>query len=707
MQPAPASPFIAPGATPARITRRRVSMILFTIFATALASATMADLLWGMPMRGWNAVVLTIFTLLFALLTYGAGMAIFGFIARRNGGDPLTLNASLPAEGEDDVPLAPTAIVLPIYNEDVTRVFAGLRSMFASLRRTGQLEDFDFFVLSDSTDPENWTAEEAAWADFLHEPGAHGHVFYRRRRVNSNRKAGNIADFCRRWGRRYRYMIVLDADSLMTGATFVRLVRLMERNPGVGLIQTAPILVRAETLFARVFQFAVRVYGPLFISGVNYWQQGDGNYWGHNAIVRLAPFIEHCALPGLPGREPLGGRILSHDFVEVALLRRAGWAAWTLPVDGGSAEECPPTLIEYAKRDRRWCQGNLQHVWLLFARGLHPMSRGHLALGIIAYSSSLVWLSFLVLGTLLTLGFSRTGLTWMPEPGFAASLGVPARAQSAALLIFTVVLMFAPKVLAVVDLFLERGRAQRFGGRRRLIAGILAESVLSSLAAPVLMLFHAKFVVLTIIGGSVGWPTQQRTSDKGTSWREAASAHRGQTLVGIAWVLVLCWWAPHLLWWMSPVLAGLLLSIPLSVYSSRPSLGRRARARGWFLTPEEIHPTPELQDITQALRRPAAAPAGGVIRTVVDPYINAVHLCLLRRNPRQAEDLRRHFAQKREQLLREGPETLSRADVTALLSDAESVDWLHREVWLRNRHQLGATWREALQAITDPEPAVA
>src|SRR5690606_34363050 len=140
--------------------------------------------------------------------------------------------------------------------------------------------------------------------------------------VNTNRKAGNIADFCRRWGRRYRYMIVLDADSVMNGATFVKLVRLMERNPNVGLIQTAPILVRAETMFARVFQFAVRLYGPVFISGVNYWQQGDGNYWGHNAIIRLAPFMEHCALPGLPGREPLGGRILSHDFVEVALLRR-------------------------------------------------------------------------------------------------------------------------------------------------------------------------------------------------------------------------------------------------------------------------------------------------------------------------------------------------------------------------------------------------
>lgn len=694
----PASPFIAVGATPSRVTRRRVSVVLFTTFAAALAAVTMADLLWGMPMRGWNAVVLVIFTLLFTLLAYGASQAFFGFIARRHGGDPLTLDASLPPILEADVPLAPTAIVLPIYNEDVVRVFAGLRSMVRSLRRTGRLEQFDFFVLSDSTDPDVWIAEEAAWMELLREPGAHGHVFYRKRRVNTNQKAGNIADFCRRWGKRYRYMITLDADSIMTGETFVRLVRLMERNPGTGLIQTSPVLVRAETLFARVFQFAVRLYGPLFISGVNYWQQGDGTYWGHNAIIRLAPFMEHCALPGLPGRAPLGGRIMSHDFVEVALLRRAGWAAWMLPVAGGSAEECPPTLIEYAKRDRRWCQGNLQHMWLLFARGMHPMSRGHLFLGIAAYTSSLVWLTSLVLGTLLMLGFHRTGLTWMPEPGFAASLGVSPRAQAGTLLAFTIGLMFAPKILAVIDLFLQPGAAARFGGRARVLAGVLAESVLSCLVAPVLMLFHAKFVVLTMLGQSIGWSTQQRAGGSGTSWREAAATHAGQTALGLAWAFVLARWVPQLLGWMSPIFVGLIVSIPLSVWSSRAAAGRRARAWGLFATPDELTPSRELEEIARAVRRPATAPRG-VLRAILDPYVNAAHLCLLRRNPRQAEELRRHFAQKREQLLQEGPDVLTRSEMTALLSDAESVDWLHREVWQRRRPSLAPAWRAALRSL--------
>jgi membrane glycosyltransferase len=696
------SPFIIPGSSASRVTRRRVSVVLFALFGTALASVTMADLLWGAPMRGWNIVVLAVFTFLFALLSYGAGLAFFGFISRRHSDDPLTLAATLPAEEEASAPLAPTAIVLPIYNESVARVFAGLRAMFHSVRRTGQLAHFDFFVLSDTTDPDIWVAEEAAWAALLREPEAHGHIFYRRRRVNTNRKAGNIADFCRRWGRRYRHMIVLDADSMMTGPTFVRLVRLMERNPGVGLIQTAPILVRAETFFARVFQFAVRLYGPLFISGVNYWQQGDGNYWGHNAIIRLAPFMEYCALPGLPGREPLGGRILSHDFVEVALLRRAGWAAWMLPVEAESAEECPPTLIDYAKRDRRWCQGNLQHVWLLFARGLHPISRSHLLLGILAYSASLIWLTFMVLSTLLMMGFQRTGLTWMPEPGFAASLGFSPQTQTLALLGFTVLLMFAPKFFALCDLALRRGAAATFGGWRKLLAGVAVESLFAALAAPVLMLFHAKFVVLTILGRSVGWPAQQRASTQGTSWREALATHSGQTVLGLTWTGVIAYWMPQLLPWMIPVLAGMIVSIPLSVLSSRPSAGRRARELGLFCTPEELAPGPELREIEAGVRQPSSAfgPANrwrGVMQAVLDPYVNAIHVCLLRRQPRQSDELRRHFSEKRERLLREGPQALTHDDLMALLSDVESVDWLHRELWLRRRHTLALPWRQALR----------
>ena len=266
-------------------------------------------------------------------------------------------------------------------NEDVSRVFEGLRVIYRSLQEARRLEHFDFFILSDSDQPNQWIQEEVAWVELCKQVGGLGRIFYRKRRQAINRKSGNVADFLRRWGRNYRYMVVLDADSLMTGQALVRLVALMEKNPAVGIIQTAPRIVNGETLYGRIQQFANRLYSPLFLAGLNYWQQHDGNYWGHNAIIRVQPFIEHCCLPDLPGREPFGGRILSHDFVEAALMRRAGWQVWIAHDIEGSYEEGPPTLIDSAKRDRRWCQGNMQHSWLLFARGFRPVNRVHLFLG--------------------------------------------------------------------------------------------------------------------------------------------------------------------------------------------------------------------------------------------------------------------------------------------------------------------------------------
>lgn len=688
-----------------RLLRRRLLFATFVVLSTAAASVLFADLFWGMPMRGWNMVAIILFAILMSLVSFGGAHALFGFYARMGRGDPFSIARSLPPEKERSTPLAPTAIVMPIFNEDVDRVIAGIRAIYRSLQRTGQLEHFDIFILSDSNNVNQWVREEKAWIELVRDLDAHGRIFYRKRRLNSNRKAGNIADFCRRWGRLYRYMVVLDADSIMSGSTIVRMVRLMEANPNVGLIQTAPALVRAETLFARVLQFAMRLYGPLFLSGLNYWQMGDGNYWGHNAIIRLAPFIEHCALPDLPGREPFGGKILSHDFVEAALLRRAGWNVWLLPDADGSYEESPPTLIDAAKRDRRWCQGNLQHTWLLFARGLRFMSRVHLALGVMAYSASLLWLISLLLGTLLTIGFARTGLSWVPNPGYAATIGVPAELQAAVLMGWTALLLFGPKFLAILDLVVHRGGAASFGGLRKVLAGVLLENLFSILLAPILMLFHAKFVVMTILGSGVRWVAQQRSASDGTPWLEAIRTHAGQTLLGLAWTGGLAVYAPHLLVWMAPVLIGMILSAPFSRFTSMRRLGQAARLRGLFCIPEELRPPPEIREIEERLTRkpshrpqlPQLAREQGLLEAVVDPYINALHVCLLRRRPRQPEETRRHFALLREKLLNEGPSVLNEHDKTALLSDRDSVAWLHNQLWLHRRTNLAPWWQLAIR----------
>jgi membrane glycosyltransferase len=695
--------------TPERITRRRMSVLTFVVFITGLASLLMADLLWGSPLKGWAGLVWLLFTVLFAFVAFGAAHAFFGFLVRRRRQkDPCAIGRSLPAGEEDTIPLAPTAVVMPVYNESPDRIFAGLEAIYRSLERTGQLEHFHFFILSDSTSPDQWVEEELGWARLVSRLGAVGRLFYRRRRMNSNKKAGNIADFCRRWGRSYRYMLVLDADSIMAGETMVRLVRLMEHNPRAGLIQSAPVLVRARTLFARSLQFASRLYGPIFQSGLNYWQVGESNYWGHNAVIRLAPFIEHCALPPLPGREPFGGHILSHDFVEAALLRRAGWSVWLAGDLGGSYEELPPTLIDYARRDRRWCQGNLQHVWILFARGLHGISRVHLFLGIFSYVSSLLWLASLLLGTLLAVGFVRTGLTWLPEPALANVIGRTAEWQAGCLTVFTFVLLLAPKLLAVIDQRFQPAGLAEFGGPFRVWAGILLETFMSMLLAPVLMLFHANFVLATIFGQGVHWVTQRR--DGHTGWREAAITHAGQTSAGIAWLVLLFVYAPSLLPWMAPVLLGLVLSIFFSQVTGRENLGQRARRAGLLCTPEEIAPPPELDELESILQAPATEElsrhaGAGLPRAVLDPYTNALHRALQRERPRQAPATRRQLQMLEEKLLREGAAALRPAEKNFLLADPGAMARLHREVWTRPPAGLAPGWRQALADCQATAPA--
>ena len=335
-------------------TGRRLLLTVLTVGQTALAAWSMTAVLPYHGSRPMEVAILVLFTLLFFWVSAGFWTAIMGFVVLATGRDPHAISATAPP----DAPLpddARTAIVMPICNEDVGRVFAGLAATHASLERTGGLGHFDFFVLSDSGDPDVRADEIRAWLSLCRERRAFGHVFYRWRRNRIKRKSGNLADFCRRWGSQYRYMIVLDADSVMSGDCLCRLVQLMEANPRAGIIQTAPRTSGRETLHGRIQQFANGVYGPLFTAGLHFWQLGEAHYWGHNAIIRVAPFIRHCALGRLRKRGLGNVEILSHDFVEAALMRRAGWGVWIAYDLPGSHEEMPPNLLDELQRDRRWC----------------------------------------------------------------------------------------------------------------------------------------------------------------------------------------------------------------------------------------------------------------------------------------------------------------------------------------------------------------
>ncbi len=702
-----------PRIYPARPAGRTARVFIFysgAMLLTALVSMLFADLLWR---SGWNntsTILLILFIILFLLVSIGCMHGLAGFILRVLGDpDHITRLGDYTSREINGVS---TAIVFPIYNEEVARVFEGLRATYLSLERTGQLERFDFFILSDSTDPSKWVEEEQRWCELVRELDALGRIYYRRRVSNEGKKSGNIRDFLSTWGRRYRYFIVFDADSVMRGETVVDLVKLMETHPNVGMIQTVPALVNAESLFGRMQQFANRLYAPIFIAGLNYWTQAFGNYWGHNAIIRTDPFMQYCDLPQLPGRKPFGGQILSHDFVEAALMLKENWQVWFAYDLEGSYEEQPQDMIENAQRDRRWCQGNLQHAMVLFARGLRGVSRIHLLLGIFGYLASPLWLFFLLAFNWALWFKERANLSDITVHAFTPYIKLSGTGH--AFLIFAICMgaLFLPKILALIDLAFDRQRKQSFGGMRCAAASAVAETLFSSLHAPLQMLWHSKFIATILLGLGVHWGPQKRGAD-GIAWSQAIRAHVGHTLLGIAWGL----WIWHLdapaFWWFLPVLAGMLLSIPLSVITSRPSLGSKTRSWGLFLTPEETAPPSELDTLRMrmALLEKSAAnaphlPDASIAQAVLDPYVNAIHVSLLREkglNPEYSAALKKlgagepHVRELAEQLLKKGPDSLKAQEKILILSDADVMPWLHRQAWVRPAETLASWWQSAIR----------
>ena len=560
------------------------------VFLTVAAAGVQAFRV--LATNGFAPLEWPMFALFIVLLTpiaLGFWTAAIGFMVQLRGRDELALSRDSAGTAAVDLSAFRTAIVIPAYNEDVVRLFAGLKAVYESVERSEYLAHFDFFVLSDSTDPDLWVREEMAFHELRQNVSDANRLFYRNRRENVDRKAGNIADFCQRWGSQYRYMIVLDADSVMTGKTLINLVRLMEHHPTVGIVQTPPVAVNRRSLFGRILQFATRAYGPLFIKGLNFWQAGESNYWGHNAIIRVRPFVEHCRLPRLPGKEPLGGAILSHDFVEAALMRRAGWKVYLASDLRGSYEEIPANLIGHAARDRRWCQGNLQHARLLLMPGLNWVNRLHLSMGVLAYVSSPLWMLLLALTTVEGLRLSLMKHQYfLPKESLFPVWRVSIVGQ--AILLFTSVmsLLILPKVLSLVGLLVKNRRAATgFGGAAKLTISVVAETLFSVLLAPTMAVLHSRFVIGTLLGRKVEWAPQDR-GDVETSYSEALRRHSGFTLMGAAWAGLLLMEDRTLFWWLTPVLAGLVLSIPLSVWSGRVRAGQWARGHGLFVTPEEV-----------------------------------------------------------------------------------------------------------------------
>ena len=545
---------------------RRTAVVGATLGSTLGASAVMARLLEPMGFSVADGAMLTLFVLLFAWVAFAFVSAIAGFVLMWRARD-------LEPWRPQPIIFSRTALLMPTYNEDPGRILSGVQAIYEELAGMGVSELYDIFVLSDTRDGAIAQAEATGVLRLRLKLEAPDRIFYRRRAVNLDRKAGNVADWVANFGAGYESMIVLDADSLMTGDTIVRLTAAMERDRKVGLIQTLPSIIGASTLFARLQQFAARVYGPVIAQGQAWWSGAEGNYWGHNAIIRTRAFAACAGLPHIKSGKPFGGHIMSHDFVEAALLRRGGWAVRMAPDLTGSYEEAPPSLIDMAVRDRRWCQGNLQHSAVLGAKGLHWVSRLHLARGVLAYLTAPLWLAFLVLG----------GVVWFQQRGAGHALEA---SMAGALFAATMALLLIPKLLGAVLVARDRAAREACGGVLGLALSVVGEVALSALMAPIFMLMHSRAVVDVLRGRHSGWAAQQRDEGR-LKFKRAWSRHWLHTLLGLGWGGAALALDPVLLAWTSPVTVGLVLAIPLSMATARADAGAASRRLGLFMTPEE------------------------------------------------------------------------------------------------------------------------
>ncbi|WP_116132724.1 glucans biosynthesis glucosyltransferase MdoH [Tropicimonas sp. IMCC34043] len=577
---------VDPATRTLRIVCIAVSILCGLGAAAVLAQASATD---GLSSWDYLRVVLILITTTW--LAWGAVMAFVGLPPRQH-----------PRPRPDlKLPHAPTALLLPICNEDPVAVFARIAAMDRSIRAAGLT--IDIAVLSDTRDPRAQALEQTVFARLLEETDGAGRIFYRNRRDNHGRKAGNIENFIRQSGAAYEFGIILDADSLMEGETLRGLIARMTADPGLGLLQTLPRVIGASTLFGRAMQFASSFHSPVFTRALARLQGTTGPFWGHNAIVRMRAFAECCGLPELQGPPPLGGTILSHDYVEAALLARGGWRVEVDEGFDGSFEEGPDNVTAHARRDRRWCQGNLQHMRVIGAPGLPAWSRFVLFQGITSYLVSLLWAMFLTVSVVATITAPLPD--YFPDAYQLFPVFPNDRTREIiALAIGIGGLLIVPKFAILIEAAMV-GRIRGFGGTLRAGLSVLTEIVLSSLMAPLMLMYQTRAVIEVLSGRDGGWPANLRGEGRLTlveSWR----AGRWIATWGAILLAATFRFSPELVIWLLPVGLPMLIAPLIIAWSSR-------QIGSWlFLVPDETNPAPVVRDFRAQLDRwTAPARPGG------------------------------------------------------------------------------------------------
>jgi len=674
---------------------RRLTLTLVVLIQVVVATRYA---LWVLPYHGGDILELAIaglFAILFTWISIGFWMGVYGFVLRRQGGDKQSLLQRHSPDELQNTSLARTAILLPIYHEPIDRTLGGLRAVYLSLQKTGLLEHFDFYILSDSRSPDVWLSEQATWYQLCRELNGENKLFYRRRSLNMHYKSGNVADFLRRWGKNYRYSIVLDADSLMSGDTLVTMVRLMQREPNIGILQTSPTIVNGKSLFARAQQFANQVYGPLFTTGLAALQLGEAAYWGHNAIFRNDLFMKHCGLRQLSGKGLFGGPILSHDFVEAAYMGRAGYEVWLEPELKQSYEESPPTVEDELKRDRRWAKGNLQHLWLLlFGKKIQLAHRLAFLNGVMSYCASPLWLLFLGLSTIEVSRILLRPINYFPAEYSLFPVWPEWHPQSAiALASSTACLLFLPKILAMIDIILMK-RHRLFGGRLRLLRSVVLEVFISILLAPIRMLAHTRYVLEALSNVTLRWAGQNRTEET-NGWSAFVTQLPG-TIAALSWAGFAYWLDEMFFLWSLPVALPLIFAAPTSLLLGRVSVGQKLKRWGWLRVAEDNEENLLLKELDSMSLNSAGRPGSAFVRAVIDPVMNDVQGDLARPRPTGAKQ--KSLKWLREQCLKDGVESLNKKELSMLAQDRESLRWLHEAVW---RQTDNSQWGRELQSILE------
>ena len=570
-----------------------------------LVAATMAGMLWLMATAlsagGFgiiDAIIVALFAVTLPWTVIGFWNAVIGFLILRFTPDPSVAVMPAVARVRGDEPVtASTAILMCIRNEVPERVIRNIEPMIAELVAAGVADRFHMYILSDTNRLDVAALEEQQFGALATRWHGRLPLTYRRRENNIGFKAGNVRDFCERWGGEHEFAVVLDTDSLMPAAAVLRLVRIMQAEPRLGILQSLVIGLPSTSAFARLFQFGMRLSMRSYTIGSAWWQGDCGPYWGHNAVLRLAPFIAHCDLPVLSEGGPTGGHVLSHDQVEAVMMRRAGYEVRVLPEENLGWEENPPTLIEFIRRDLRWCQGNMQYWHFLPWPGLQPVSRYQLVFAILMFLGSPAWIGMLLLGTLITV-FAAT-----PADVIHPNIGT-------ALLVLFLLMWFAPKIMTAIDILSRPAERRAFGGTTAFCASFAIETVFSILLVPIMWFGHTMFLAGMLFGRTIGWIGQVRDDHK----VPVALAVRNfwpHTLFGIAVLGVLAATQPSAIFYALFIAAGQALSIPLAVITAKPALGNAFTRIGLGRLPEETAPpvmlkTLALPAITAAQSKPRA-----------------------------------------------------------------------------------------------------